>query len=406
MATEIYSNYKSPNIMKTHKERIIIVDVLRGFALFMIVIIHFVEHFDFMRRPEVNFLFSHELDTKVKDIVFMLVSGKAYSVFAVLFGLSFFIQMDNKAQKGIDYRARFLWRMTVLFLIGIVHSFFYRGDILHMYALLSLPLILLYKVNTKVLWVTIVLLALQIPMIFSLIQAFTEPGYKYISPIKAYWKEGGIAYSTGTFCEVIQYNFWKGRMSVWAWSYNNGRLYQLVALFLVGFILGHKGVFENLEKHKKNLVITLLVSAVCIAVLSYILKEFKEAELLRIQKRFILQIVKSYISLAATAGIIALVSLLYLTAKKLYIFKLFSAYGKMSLTNYVTQGVFGALFFYHFGLGMYRYIGFTWSVILGTIFFFTQAVICEKWQQYFYYGPLEWFWRCCTNLSFNVKMRR
>ena len=95
MATEIYSNYKSPNIMKTHKERIIIVDVLRGFALFMIVIIHFVEHFDFMRRPEVNFLFSHELDTKVKDIVFMLVSGKAYSVFAVLFGLSFFIQMDK-----------------------------------------------------------------------------------------------------------------------------------------------------------------------------------------------------------------------------------------------------------------------------------------------------------------------
>ena len=99
-------------------ERILIVDTLRGFALLLIVLIHYVEHFDFFAPPGTSFLFSNETDSRVMQLVLMLISGKAYSIFALLFGISFFIQMDQKEQEGVHFRGTFLWRLTVLFLLG------------------------------------------------------------------------------------------------------------------------------------------------------------------------------------------------------------------------------------------------------------------------------------------------
>ena len=388
------------------KERIVVVDILRGLALLLIILIHFVEHFDFFKLPQTNFLFSKEFDQVVRETTFSLISGKAYSIFAILFGLSFFIQMDNKAQKGIDYRLQFLWRMTVLLLLGFLYSLIYRGDILHIYALLSIPVIFLYKVRTKHLWIITGLLVIQIPMIYNFVQTVIDPNYEYINPIKAYWREGKVAYSTGSLIEVIQYNIWKGRMSVWSWSISNGRVLQLVALFIVGLILGRKRVFENIDKYRKGLTVTLTVSIVTIIVLTMINNEFKSIELIKLQKQLINTFLTSIINLAATSGIISLIILFYIKYKGLHIFKLLAAYGKMSLTNYIFMGLFGAVFFYNFGFGMYRYLGATWSILLGGLVFFIQAIISKYWNEKYYFGPIEWFWRCCTNLDFSIKMKR
>lgn len=388
------------------KERIIIVDVLRGFALLLIVLIHYVEHFDFFKSPEAHFIFSSAADKEVMRWAFLLISGKAYSIFALLFGLSFFIQMNNKAEAGIDYRWRFSWRMTILLLIGFLHSLMYRGDILHIYALLSLPVILLYNVRTKVLWIISVLLVLQIPTIYNLTQAFTDANYEYVKPLKGFFSEGNKIYASGSFRDVIQYNFWKGRITVWAWTFNNGRYLQLIALFIVGLILGRKRLFENIDKKLKGLLATLLASVVLMFLLSQLNSSFQSGDFSKLQKGFLNTIITSLVNLAATAGIIALISLIYIKFKKLYIFKLFSAYGKMSLTNYIMQAVLGVILFYDFGFGLYRYLGSTWSILLGATIFITQAIISKHWHENYYYGPFEWLWRCLTNLDFSIKLKR
>ena len=388
------------------KERIIIVDVLRGMALLMIVLIHYVEHFDFFESPQVNFIFSSATDNEVMRLAFLLISGKAYSIFALLFGLSFFIQMDNKAQKGIDYRSRFLWRMIILLVIGFFHSLIYRGDILHIYALLSFPIILLYKVKTKYLWMITFLLIIQIPIIYNLIQAFVDPNYEYVSPFKDYFSEGNSVYSSGDFGEVIRYNFWKGRVSVWGWTFNTGRYLQIIALFVMGLIIGRKRLFENIDTKFKWLVITFIVSVTLTLLLSNLNNSFKNSDLTGLQKGFIDTIIVSIINLSATSGVISLITILYIKFKQLYVFKLFAAYGKMSLTNYVSQAILGVILFYDFGFGLYKYLGSTWSVILGAVIFFVQALISKSWNERYRYGPLEWFWRCTTNLDFNLKIKR
>jgi len=388
------------------KERIIIVDVLRGFALLLIVLIHYVEHFDFFKSPQVNFIFSGAIDQEVMKLTFLLISGKAYSIFALLFGLSFFIQMDNKAQKGIDYRSRFLWRMIILLIIGFFHSLIYRGDILHIYALLSFPILLLYKVKTKYLWIITFLLIIQIPMIYNLIQTFVDPNYEYVSPFKDYFLEGNSVYVSGDFWEVMRYNFWKGRVSVWGWTFNSGRYIQIIALFILGLIIGRKRLFENIDTKFKSLVIVFIVSIVLILLLNNLNDNLKNSDLTELQKGFIDTMITSITNLSATSGVISLITILYIKLKKLYIFKLLSAYGKISLTNYVSQAIFGVILFYNFGFGLYKYLGSTWSVILGAIMFLIQALISKYWNERYRYGPLEWFWRCTTNLDFNLKIKR
>jgi len=133
--------------------RIRSIDALRGIALAGIVICHMVENFIGAPAPEEFNTAVHPgmIDTIVDGLIFFFLRGKFIALFSFLFGLSFFIQMDNGARRGTNFGGRFLWRLCILLLIGYAHSLFYRGDILTIYAFLGIFLIPFYKVDNK--WV-------------------------------------------------------------------------------------------------------------------------------------------------------------------------------------------------------------------------------------------------------------
>ena len=62
-----------------------------------IILLHNIEHFNLYNFPEATTDFMKALDKGVWDTLFFLFSGKAYAIFALLFGFSFFIQFDNQA---------------------------------------------------------------------------------------------------------------------------------------------------------------------------------------------------------------------------------------------------------------------------------------------------------------------
>ena len=96
--------------------RIDVADILRGIAIGGIVLIHFIEQLNFYLFREPSTPFMGTLNHAVWETTFFLLAGKMYAIFSLLFGLSFFIQHDNQAQKGVDFRPRFLWRMVLLFI--------------------------------------------------------------------------------------------------------------------------------------------------------------------------------------------------------------------------------------------------------------------------------------------------
>ncbi|HKK64168.1 MAG TPA: DUF418 domain-containing protein, partial [Bacteroidales bacterium] len=114
----------------------------------------------------------------------------------------------------------------------------------------------------------------------------------------------------------------------------------------------------------------------------------------------------SYNNLIVTTGYISISVLLYIKFNNAYLTKLFATYGKMSLTNYVAQAVIGVFVFYGFGLGMYHYLGATLSLLLAFVVFVSQLIFSKVWSNWFAYGPLEWFWRCATNMDFKIPLRR
>lgn len=393
--------------MSNSNQRIVIVDALRGVALMGIMLIHSVEHFDFIRLPDYNLFFSAETDKSVLDTILLLISGKAYSIFALLFGFSFFIQMYRQECKGVDFRLRFLWRLTILLAMGMIHSLLYTGDILHIYALLGFVLIAVYKVKPKPLAIVAVLLALQLPLLCNLGYAFAHPDYEYVKTFgKGLGKIAKEIYATGTIWDVMSFNAWKGHIAVWAWTYYNGRYLQLIALFLVGLILGKTGFFERLSDYKKlsiRLLIIFALSSLAFYLLTLHLKDF---DVTVAQGKLLKILVKSYFDLAFTGFIFFSVIVLHQKELINKAVQLLAYVGKMSLSNYILQAVIGVLLFYGFGLGLYRYLGSTWSLMYGVLFFALQIYVSKVWIKHFYYGPFEWLWRALTFLDFKLKFKR
>src|SRR6056297_169264 len=124
------------------KSRIEVVDVLRGFALFGVLI--------------ANVPFSGEsflagsFDVEIAFLYDFLISKKFITIFSILFGFGFYIQMSRAEKKGINFQSYFLKRMALLFLIGAVHCFLlWNGDIIMSYAFGGVFLLFLRKWSVK-----------------------------------------------------------------------------------------------------------------------------------------------------------------------------------------------------------------------------------------------------------------
>lgn len=252
--------------------RIEVADALRGFALLSIVLLHNVEHYDFYYFPEGLPHWQKVLDKGIWDLVFFLFSGKSYAIFALLFGFSFFIQYDNQRKKGLDFRGRFLWRLLLLFIMGMFNSIFYSGDILAFYAIIGVSLIPVCRWGNRAVLITIIIFMLQPWVWVTLIYSFFHPDYTASGNLSGFYFGQADKYLQGnSFLDLAKGNLWNGRLADITWSWEQGRLFQTSATFMVGMLLGRQGVFESVESKQKLWRRTLGVS-VFLFVILYALK--------------------------------------------------------------------------------------------------------------------------------------
>ena len=157
--------------------RLSLVDALRGFALLAIVILHNMEHYNLYFTPEGMPEWLQWLDKTVIDMVWFLFAGNAYATFSLLFGFSFYIQMRNARKRGCDFRVRFAWRMVLLMGFAMLHSLFYNGDILMLYAVCGLLLIPASALSNRTLIILSGILMLQPFAWGKIIYACINPDY-------------------------------------------------------------------------------------------------------------------------------------------------------------------------------------------------------------------------------------
>ena len=388
--------------LKTNS-RIDVADILRGIAIGGIVLIHFIEQLNFYKFPEASSEFMGALNQTVWDSLFFMLASKMYAIFSMLFGLSFFIQHDNQAQQGKDFRLRFVWRMVLLSLWGIFDLLFYNGDILTVYAVCGVFVVPFIRANNKVLIAAIIFFALQPIELFYIVKGLIDPATESLNlGSSALFKSILPAQMEGNIIDVAKAGLRYGFPVNFTWAIEHGRMTQTIFLFLLGIYLGRKRLFydegNNIEIWKK-----VLVGALCAFIVLYplydavhsVMLSVKPADRTCVQKSLnvMLNMWKNLsMMLCYVSGVVLLY---YRTSARNFLSKI-APYGKMSLTNYLLQSIIGGFVFYNWGLGMFRYSGHASSLLLGALCVALQYLFCRWWLKSHSHGPFEMIWRKLT----------
>jgi uncharacterized protein len=388
-------------------QRIELVDALRGSALMGILLLHSLEHFDFVLYPKNEPAWLQSLNHLVAEPVSFLFAGKSYAIFALMFGLSFFLLLDRAARRGVNFRWRFLWRLTVLGSIGYLHGLVYCGDILGILAVLGLPLVMLYGLSNRLLGWIAALLLVQLPFLWHLGRLWIDPTHvPALGHAWPYYTEIYQAFEHQGFLEVCRANAVKGEIAKWWWMIDNGRCWQMFGLFVIGLMLGRRRVFEQTESCLRFARWALVIGLPTFA-LFYLIKRNLGSWLPRGSTREVLSLLNnSYLHLAQMLIWIGGFVLLYHFTRFRTVLRWLIPFGRMSLTCYVAQALFWVPMYYNFGFGLFRHWGVFYSVLGGAAFFVLELLAAHWWLRRFHYGPLEWLWRSATLLSFRTPFRR
>ncbi|MEO5985257.1 MAG: DUF418 domain-containing protein [Ferruginibacter sp.] len=385
-------------------KRYTILDILRGFALLGVILANMASHsgYFFLSDTQKNAIGVSTTDHNVEWLLHFLVDGKFYSLFSMLFGIGFALQMKNAEEKLQSFAGRYRRRLIILFVIGVLHAIlFFVGDILTVYALVGLLLFLFRKASNKTI-LTWALLLLVLPIVQYLFywlpnvlnhsatisQAAVRPPFFDII-IRTY--------QTGSFSEIIQTNIGGLIFGRYPDLFFTGRFFRVLGMFLIGFYVTRRMLFATLEERKPFLRKVLLIGAVVGLPCNFVLAKMMETgAYYGLESTGIIQpLVYAYgvpaLSLSYAAGI----ALLY-TSKQQKILSIFKAVGRMALTNYLMQSVICSLIFMNYGFGFYAQIAPLHLVLIGLSIYIFQVIFSYVWLLYFQFGPAEWLWRCLT----------
>lgn len=383
--------------MPNNSSRLHVVDALRGFAILSIMLLHNIEHFDFYYSPANLPDWMKALDKDVWNTLFFLFGGKSYAIFALLFGLTFWIQSAHQERKGRDFRGRFAWRLALLLLFGLVNSTFYQGDILMLYAVLGFSLLPVARLGNRAVFGIALVLLLQPFQWVQVFEGLRDPAMKMADPLSwSYFAKTSEYLSRGSVLNTWIGNLTTGRTAVILWTWENGRVLQTCALFMLGLLAGRLGLFAagtaQLRLWRRVLVGSLIGFAATYPTVA-LLPRWIPSEAIR---RPLTSIGSSWSNLAFMLVLVSGFVLLYQTRLLHGALDKLAPIGRMSLSNYIGQSLVGTTLYYGFGLGLYQYTGATYCLLIGAGLAAVQLVLSRWWLRNHQQGPLESLWHYAT----------
>ncbi|MEK5206305.1 DUF418 domain-containing protein [Psychrobacillus sp. FSL H8-0510] len=377
-------------------ERIISIDVMRGFALLGIFVVNML----FFHSPYIYInpytWFQNPSDFETFKMIDIFVQGSVYPLFSMLFGYGLAMQFLKSTANGGPFAKFAVRRLTILLIIGCIHAFLiWAGDILITYALAGFVLILMIRL--KPIWlllISIFLFLIPNGLLYGLLYlgSLLEPNatiiYTGIQEIEA----SIVAYGQGSWGDIFSQ-----RLADWLYMSGNGlivisMLFTIVPFLLLGAAAAKWKLIERARELKVYWMITVLVMLIVGTVIKW-LPYLLEANLftMGIQDTF-----GGPLQAIAYAGIIALVCSIPFAAK---ILSPISKVGRMSMTTYLMQSIIATTIFYAYGFGLYGKIDLSTGTWMAIGIYAFQVVFAEIWFTKFKQGPVEMLWRKLTYLN-------
>lgn len=414
-------------------KRINVIDALRGFSLLGVILIHMLQKFGYSTsNTAAEISMSPMFDKIVQLLASYVIEGRFITIFSFLFGLSFFIQMDRASKRGVDFRSRFLWRMVILFAIGIIGTIFAYMDILTLYAFFGIILVLLFRLKNWILMTITCLILAGLPLMsivgFNNITLNQTTATAITQPIDPNLAEKeiitnssneNVLIANGSFFETAKNNLTVKTREKLNFQFRMTSIgYIVLALFILGFIVGRTGFFEKVNVRRKRNYI-LLLSFFAASIVTKLLAQLVTPENpinvlshislgIEVPISSIIASSLNDLSILFQSGVLAMgFIVLYHTKVFGKYLDVLSPYGRMGLTNYELQNVCGAILFSTWGFGsFFGRLGNAELFLLGLIIYAIQIIISKQWMKHFMYGPLEWLWRSGTYMKWQPFKKR
>jgi uncharacterized protein len=383
------------------RDRIQALDVVRGVAVAGILLANVQVFFGltFLSPDRIAAMSTASADHIASFLEHVFVDGKFYSVFSLLFGIGFGVQL---ARGGDAALPRFKRRLRILLGIGAIHAFLiWAGDILMLYALLGFTMPwFARKTNRALLRWTVILLAIPTALYIVALAAWMIVGpHAAPSPASAPVPPQIMAFfaaiGTGGFKDALIGNlvFLAGR---WADLFATVRFPKVLGMFVLGLWTVRAGIALAPSEHRSTLarwsklgwgvgLPANLIAAWAIEHWPYLPPSIGG----------LLGVVMQAVGVPMLAlGYAATLALLVVDGRRFI--NVFAPVGRMALTNYLMHSIVCVTLSYGFGFGLWWKVGASRAMAIAAAIILVQIPLSAWWLSRFRFGPVEWVWRRLT----------
>lgn len=380
-------------------------DGLRGLALFGILIVNMAAFIGFGMNDEAGraAAIGSAFDDSAEMTMEWLFMGKFYSIFSLLFGIGFAIQLSRLEARG-EGIGRYIRRLVILFGIGLAHLLLlWLGDIVALYALMGFALLLFRRASDRTLLIWAVMLWM-LPIAWSAMINFGG-----IDPSKPIYKAGlralvlfGIDPNLGPLPYYRDTNYLEQlavhppellfRLGDLVYQM---RFSKVLAMFLVGLWVGRRDIYADLAAHRPLLrrvaVFGLSAGLPLAFARAGVDLGAPETPVTRVLAEALYCVSTPTLALGYAAG----AGLLWANGRR-RLLEWAAPAGRMALTNYLMQTILQSLIFYGWALALIGRFGLIFIYPFALALFAFQLAYSRWWLARYRFGPVEWVWRSLT----------
>jgi uncharacterized protein len=279
--------------------------------------------------------------------------------------------------------------MSWLFVVGCIHSLFWYGDVLHLYAISGLMLMLFRKKSDRFILYGSILCMFVLPFLIKYTfrnqpETFTDAD---LQQLYDHLKKDNLT-------ELFKFNIdFYYRMFIVSGE-DIRELIQALGRFLFGYYLLRIQFFHRIQANK-SLFRKISLYSFLIMIAYFLLRWLLLKQSIHINQFFLAPLLSIGI-LSTTTFYVMLLTKAYHTFGINWFFAALKNLGRMTLTNYLLISIFLITWLYGIGRNQLGHVGLStiWSYALVWLGF--EIIFSLLWLKRFRYGPIEWILRQFT----------
>jgi uncharacterized protein len=368
----------------TTDDRLHTLDILRGLALFGMILVHFHQKM----RIEVT-----GLEDLIGWGVWILVEQKAWGIFAFLFGVGFAVLLRRLEARNAPVVPIYLRRLAGLAVFGLIAQVGFGFHILLEYAAWGLVLLLIRRWSTPAVLATAAIAASARPVTAAL-TALNTRWIASSAPISDPLRQAAeAAAQNADYLTLLS-----ARWALFVDRLPNGWHDLLpdtnLVLFCLGLLAVRHGILDQPLRHRRLIIGWMIFGALAWAAHWLVLRNLPELPIAGAtwplyQGLGLLN--EQWLCLTYVGAVVLLLAYRPVWIRRL---RAFGAAGRMALTNYMLQvAVLDAL---ASGYGLQLKLRPAAYVLAAVLLFSAEAAFSTAWLRRYRFGPLEWLWRMMT----------